>query len=301
MTAQLSHLDMLEAEAIHIFREAAAQFRKPVLMYSIGKDFDRPAASGAQGVLAAEATVPAAAHRHDVEVPGHDRLPRQDGARFRPRPHRAYERGRPEARHQPVRLLAVRLYRRDEDAAAEAGARQVRLRRRLRRRSPRRGKLARQGARVLVPLAGPSLGPAPSAPGDVEPAQWPSRPRRDGARVPAVELDRARRVALHPARKARGRAAVFRGPPAYHRAQRPAPRRRRRPLAAAARRGAENEERALPHAGLLAAHRRGPSKANDIESVVAETLGARTSERQGRLIDHDQAGAMERKKQEGYF
>jgi sulfate adenylyltransferase subunit 2 len=44
-----------------------------------------------------------------------------------------------------------------------------------------------------------------------------------------------------------------------------------------------------------------PSKANDIESVVAETLGARTSERQGRLIDHDQAGAMERKKQEGYF
>ena len=38
MTVQLSHLDMLEAEAIHILREAAAQFRKPVLMYSIGKD-----------------------------------------------------------------------------------------------------------------------------------------------------------------------------------------------------------------------------------------------------------------------
>jgi sulfate adenylyltransferase subunit 2 len=43
------------------------------------------------------------------------------------------------------------------------------------------------------------------------------------------------------------------------------------------------------------------SDAADIESVVAETLGARTSERQGRLIDHDQAGAMEKKKQEGYF
>ena len=38
MTAPFSHLDVLEAEAIHIFREAAAQFRKPVLMYSIGKD-----------------------------------------------------------------------------------------------------------------------------------------------------------------------------------------------------------------------------------------------------------------------
>jgi sulfate adenylyltransferase subunit 2 len=38
MTAPLTHLDLLEAESIHIFREAAAQFRKPVLLYSIGKD-----------------------------------------------------------------------------------------------------------------------------------------------------------------------------------------------------------------------------------------------------------------------
>ncbi len=44
-----------------------------------------------------------------------------------------------------------------------------------------------------------------------------------------------------------------------------------------------------------------PSAAADIPAVVAETLAARTSERQGRLIDHDQTGAMERKKQEGYF
>ena len=43
------------------------------------------------------------------------------------------------------------------------------------------------------------------------------------------------------------------------------------------------------------------SDATDLESVVTETLGARTSERQGRLIDHDSAGAMEKKKQEGYF
>lgn len=43
------------------------------------------------------------------------------------------------------------------------------------------------------------------------------------------------------------------------------------------------------------------SEAADLLSVVTETLAARTSERQGRLIDHDQAGAMEKKKQEGYF
>jgi len=34
----LSHLDRLEAEAIHIIRETAAQFRRPALLYSIGKD-----------------------------------------------------------------------------------------------------------------------------------------------------------------------------------------------------------------------------------------------------------------------
>ncbi len=35
---RLSHLRTLEAESIHIFREVAAEFRKPVLLYSIGKD-----------------------------------------------------------------------------------------------------------------------------------------------------------------------------------------------------------------------------------------------------------------------
>jgi sulfate adenylyltransferase subunit 2 len=34
----LSHLDRLEAESIHIFREVAAQFAHPVMLYSIGKD-----------------------------------------------------------------------------------------------------------------------------------------------------------------------------------------------------------------------------------------------------------------------
>ncbi|HYO32595.1 MAG TPA: sulfate adenylyltransferase subunit CysD [Nocardioidaceae bacterium] len=35
---RLSHLDELEAESIHIFREVAAEFEKPVLMFSGGKD-----------------------------------------------------------------------------------------------------------------------------------------------------------------------------------------------------------------------------------------------------------------------
>lgn len=34
----LSHLDRLEAESIHILREVAGEFRNPVMMYSVGKD-----------------------------------------------------------------------------------------------------------------------------------------------------------------------------------------------------------------------------------------------------------------------
>jgi len=43
------------------------------------------------------------------------------------------------------------------------------------------------------------------------------------------------------------------------------------------------------------------SGATTLDEIVAETLGAATSERMGRVIDHDGAGSMERKKQEGYF
>jgi sulfate adenylyltransferase subunit 2 len=43
------------------------------------------------------------------------------------------------------------------------------------------------------------------------------------------------------------------------------------------------------------------STATTVAEIVEETQTARTSERQGRLIDHDQAASMEKKKQEGYF
>jgi sulfate adenylyltransferase subunit 2 len=43
------------------------------------------------------------------------------------------------------------------------------------------------------------------------------------------------------------------------------------------------------------------SAATTLEGIIAETFNARSSERQGRLIDNDQPGSMEKKKQEGYF
>src|SRR5680860_1122922 len=38
MSYELSHLDALEAEAVHIMREVAAELEKPVLLFSGGKD-----------------------------------------------------------------------------------------------------------------------------------------------------------------------------------------------------------------------------------------------------------------------
>ncbi|WP_025899464.1 sulfate adenylyltransferase subunit CysD [Sneathiella glossodoripedis] len=43
------------------------------------------------------------------------------------------------------------------------------------------------------------------------------------------------------------------------------------------------------------------STAATLPEIIQEMLVAKTSERQGRLIDKDQSGSMERKKQEGYF
>ena len=43
------------------------------------------------------------------------------------------------------------------------------------------------------------------------------------------------------------------------------------------------------------------SEADTLEAVIAETFSARSSERQGRLIDSDVPGSMEKKKREGYF
>jgi sulfate adenylyltransferase subunit 2 len=43
------------------------------------------------------------------------------------------------------------------------------------------------------------------------------------------------------------------------------------------------------------------SRADNLKSIIQEMLLTTTSERQGRVIDHDAAASMEKKKQEGYF
>ena len=43
------------------------------------------------------------------------------------------------------------------------------------------------------------------------------------------------------------------------------------------------------------------STADTLPEVIQEMLLTTTSERQGRVIDHDSSGSMEKKKMEGYF
>ncbi len=43
------------------------------------------------------------------------------------------------------------------------------------------------------------------------------------------------------------------------------------------------------------------SEARTLPEIIMEMQASRTSERDGRLIDSDQSGSMEKKKQEGYF
>jgi sulfate adenylyltransferase subunit 2 len=43
------------------------------------------------------------------------------------------------------------------------------------------------------------------------------------------------------------------------------------------------------------------SAADTLEAIVTEMFTATTSERQGRVIDHDESASMEKKKREGYF
>ena len=71
-----AHLRRLEAELIHIMREVVAEMHNPVMLYSIGKDSSVMLHVAMKAFHPAQASIPAAARRYDLEVPRDDRLPR---------------------------------------------------------------------------------------------------------------------------------------------------------------------------------------------------------------------------------
>ena len=69
-TMSLTHLSMLEAEAIHIMREVAASAENPVMLFSVGKIVVVMLHLAKKAFFCA-AAFPAAACRYDMEIQGH--------------------------------------------------------------------------------------------------------------------------------------------------------------------------------------------------------------------------------------
>ena len=149
-TYRLSHLDELEAEAIHIIREVVAEFEKPALLFSGGKDSAVLLAPRREGVLAAAAAVPGRARRHRAQLPRGDRVPRparssRSTSGSSSAPCRRTSTAATSSRRPTPGATRNRL----QTFTLAPGARGGRLRRRLRRRPAGRGEGARQGAHLL--------------------------------------------------------------------------------------------------------------------------------------------------------
>ena len=258
MTALVSHLKLLEAESIHIFREAAAQFRAPVLLYSIGKD------STVLLHLARKAFWPAKPPFPLLHIDTTWKF--RDMIAFRDKTAREFgldlivhtNQDGLAARHQSVRPSAVRLYRRHEDAGA------------ARRRSTPAASMPPSAARGATrkPRA-PRSGCSRSAPQAIAGSRAASA-RRCG-RCSTAGSARARRCASSRCRigpRATCGATSRSRSSTWFRSISPPPRPvvtrdgqlimvddERMPLAA--RRDAGDAQHPLPHARLLAAHRGG--------------------------------------------
>ncbi len=301
MTALTSHLKLLEAEGIHIFREAAAQFRAPVLLYSIGKD------STVLLHLARKAFWPAKPpfpllhvdttwKFHDM-IAFRDKTVRELGLDLIVHTnHEGLARNINPFDHPPsvytdvMKTVALRQAldaggfdaafggaRRDEEGS-RAKERVFSFRASGHRWEPRRqrpemwqllnGRLGKGETVRVFPLSNWTEGDVWRY---IALEKLPVVPLYFAAERPVVARDGQFimvddvRMRLEPGEVPQMRKVRFRTLGCW-------------PLTAAIN-----------------------SEASDIDAVVEETLASKLSERAGRLIDHDTAGAMEMKKREGYF
>ena len=187
-------------------REVAAELERPVLLFSGGKDSIVLLRLAEKAFRPGALPVPAHARRHRPQLPRGDRVPRPPSSELGERlivasVQESIDNGRVVEETGPRRLAQPPAD--DDPARRDRGAR---LRRRLRRRAARRGAGPRQGARLLLPRRVRPVGPQGPAARAVEPLQRPHPQGRARARVPDLQLDRARRLAVHRRGGARGAA-----------------------------------------------------------------------------------------------
>jgi sulfate adenylyltransferase subunit 2 len=301
MLAKLSHLDRLEAESIYIFREVAATFDKPVMLYSVGKD------SSVLMHLAMKAFYPAkppfpflhvdttwkfremiAFRDQMAQKLGFDLLVHinQDGVRDGIGP---FTHGSNTHTHI-MKTVALRqaLDKYGFDAAF-GGARRDEEKSRAKERifsfrnaqhvwDPKHQRPEMWNIYNTRVSPGESIRVFPLS-NWTEADIWQYIQREDIPIVPlyfakerpVVERDGMLilkdddRMELRPGEAVENRVVRFRTLGCY------------------------------PLTGAIESH------AADLDAIVKETLAAATSERQGRAIDRDESGSMEKKKREGYF
>ena len=171
-----------------------------------------PAAPRREGVPAGALPLPAPAHRHRAQLPRGDRVPaiaarRSCGERLARAVGGGLDPGGAGRARAPARA--------PQQAPVGHAARRhrrARLRRLHRRRAARRGEGAREGAGLLVPRRVRAVGSEEPAAGAVEPLQRADPQGREHPRLPDLQLDRARRVAVHRARAARAAVHLLRAP-----------------------------------------------------------------------------------------
>lgn len=301
MSPFFGHLDQLEAESIHIFREVAASFQRPVMLYSIGKDSSVLLHLLRKAFYPARPPIPLLhvdttwkfremiAFRDQVVAAGDVQLlvyVNEDGVRqgISPLVHGA-------ATHTDVmKTTALRqALNKYEFDAAIGGARRDEEKSRAKERvfsfrnaqhrwDPKRQRPELWNLYNTHIRRGESVRVFPLS-------NWTEMDvwryiRREGIPVvslyfakerPVVWRDRAwimvddERFALRDGERIEHRMVRFRTLGCY------------------------------PLTGAI------ESTANTLDEIIEEMLEARSSERQGRLIDQDSSASMERKKQEGYF
>ena len=160
MTRELSYLRLLEAEAIFVVREVAAEFERPVLLFSGGKDSTVLLRIAEKAFRPARFPFPVmhvdTGHNFPEVIEYRDRRVEELGVRLDRRLRAGLDRRGPRAGGDRRRRLA-------QPAADHHAARRDRrapLRRGVRRRAPRRGAGAREGARLVLPRRARPVGPA---------------------------------------------------------------------------------------------------------------------------------------------
>ncbi len=300
MNRRLTHLEALEAESIHIFREVAAEFARPVMLYSIGKD------SSVMLRLAQKAFYPGkipfpllhidTSFKFREMIEFRDRYTAQIGATLIVhRNERALGEGANPFRLGTQKCCGLLKTRSLLDALAEGGfdaAFGGARREEEKSRAKERVYSFRDGAGQWDPK-------------NQRPELWSLFNSRidkgESIRVFPLsnwtELDvwhyiHVENIPVVPLYFAKPREVLVRGDSLIPLEHNPPLMPGERPQVVMCR------MRSLGCTPCTGAVR---SEADTVPKIIAELVGMRRSERENRVIDHDQEGSMELKKREGYF